>query len=111
MPMNQGGQGRVRARGKERAKDKGHIRLSADNDIQVSPLSPFGYMSQNKGIRIKSPTISIMGSGDAGKQDSVKGCEIWPHGVDGDGAGRDNIARCQFFAMDDNWVSVAGSKS
>lgn len=111
MPMNQGGQGRVRARGKERAEDKGHIRLSADNDIQVSPLPPLGYMSQNKGVRIKSPTISRMGPGDAGEQDSVKGCEIWPHGVDGVGLGRDNIARCQLFAMDDNWVSAAGSKS
>lgn len=40
-------------------------------------------MSQNKGVRIESPTISRMGPGDAGEQDSVKGCEIWPHGVDG----------------------------
>lgn len=28
-----------------------------------------------------------MGPGDAGEQDSVKGCEIWPHGVDGAGLG------------------------
>lgn len=66
-------------------RDKGHIRLSADNDINVSPLPPPGDGGPNTGVRIKSPTIPRMGPGDAGEQDSVKGCLMgWVDGVERD---------------------------